>query len=224
MSHLLPHNFSIFQFTFPHRERHKVLTPLFNIREFQSTFPHGERLCRSRYSSYAFSVSIHVPARGTTYCIIFGAATQAVSIHVPARGTTCRKISGTPSAQRFQSTFPHGERPQPVDGKDTSPVCFNPRSRTGNDPTADFIPCAVFGFQSTFPHGERPLHRFFNFSAVTGVSIHVPARGTTAGGIPGEYPGSVSIHVPARGTTQEQRKRQGNAKVSIHVPARGTTA
>ena len=79
-------------------------------------------------------------------------------------------------------------------------TCFNPRSRTGNDTNflqIDFllypfqstfphgerqhltcIDCIRAVFQSTFPHGERLLVRY-NQDGVEGVSIHVPARGTT---------------------------------------------
>ena len=77
---------------------------------FQSTFPHGERLVFMRRTDMQELVSIHVPARGTTY---------GCSDPFYADGT-------------FQSTFPHGERHDPcaaVPGKRS----FNPRSRTGND-------------------------------------------------------------------------------------------
>ena len=82
--------------------------------------------------------------------------------------------------------------------------------------------------------------------AVTIVSIHVPARGTTLFGIKHSCIAIVSIHVPARGTTdlegaiaahkpgfqstfpQGERRAQYQIQdmpelVSIHVPARGTT-
>ena len=79
-----------------------------------------------------------------------------------------------------------------------------------------------------------------------GVSIHVPARGTTPRACLFRFRHKVSIHVPARGTTAESVRRDadegfqstfphgerrackairpGQAVVSIHVPARGTTA
>ena len=55
-------------------------------------------------------VSIHVPARGTTcssfkYSLVF-----QVSIHVPARGTTRGQHEALDHTGKFQSTFPHGER------------------------------------------------------------------------------------------------------------------
>ena len=77
---------------------------------------------------------------------------------------------------------------------------FNPRSREGND--METIPSDTEG---------------------TKVSIHVPARGTTAlPPVSPEVP-PVSIHVPARGTTAAGFYFMGANDVSIHVPARGTT-
>ena len=55
----------------------------------------------------------------------------------------------------FQSTFPHGERRSIKDGGKNESYSFNPRSRTGND---------VPGHQRV---------------RACKVSIHVPARGTT---------------------------------------------
>ena len=121
----------------------------------------------------------------------------------------------------FQSTFPHGERP-----------------------FSSVLLTSHLQFQSTFPHGERqeytrPATEWY------GVSIHVPARGTTgstqdsvdqyksfnprsrtgndAREIMSEVLGAVSIHVPARGTTLLFYDYDDPKAVSIHVPARGTT-
>ena len=56
-----------------------------------------------------------------------------VSIHAPTRGAT-RTISVKVRNFLFQSTLPHGERPQSL-----------------------FHPHFVAAFQSTLPHGERPV-------------------------------------------------------------------
>ena len=144
---------------------------------FQSTFPQGERLYRDGYyvgkivsihvpargTTYAFrsfcnrrfSVSIHVPARGTTLRLVQALSTHPVSIHVPARGTTGFINSFTIANLRFQSTFPQGERPVHGD------AWFS-----------------VTMFQSTFPQGER-LNASKSDLTSSLVSIHVPARGTT---------------------------------------------
>ena len=101
---------------------------------FQSTRPHGARLPAILRILRTGLVSIHAPARGAT---LFGASRRAnisVSIHAPARGATVdgacadslrsrfnpRARTGrdaSPSAIReveilFQSTRPHGARPQ----------------------------------------------------------------------------------------------------------------
>ena len=102
--------------------------------------------------------------------------TSAVSIHVPARGTT------RDSATRRRSY-----------------LCFNPRSRKGNDNDATEITVQQV------------------------VSIHVPARGTTQQDIYDLRAKQVSIHVPARGTTLALFLLSDRCEVSIHVPARGTT-
>ena len=103
-----------FQSTFPRGER--LLQSVNQCPEilFQSTFPRGERRHRHYMPGYPTRVSIHVPARGTTYIgsIIPDAVycfnprsregndlplsqlypVLPVSIHVPARGTTHREI------------------------------------------------------------------------------------------------------------------------------------
>ena len=80
---------------------------------------------------------------------------SSVSIHVPARGTTPPWPPGYPQIWRFQSTFPQGERPDTISqhraggnvsihvpARGTTQLqqlrqhlvnSFNPRSRKGND-------------------------------------------------------------------------------------------
>ena len=145
-------------------------------------------------------VSIHVPARGTTSRFYVRSLNSKVSIHVPARGTTAGVPSFMEFLTLFQSTFPRGERLELLPSRLLS-YCFNPRSREGNDLYP--APPSLFSisFQSTFPRGERhrpdqellPRPPGFNprsregndcakpskFRTFKGVSIHVPARGTT---------------------------------------------
>ena len=76
--------------------------------QFQSTFPRGERPHHSA-PSVITSISIHVPAWGTTHSRRTRHYESSISIHVPAWGTAFLVwlmlcwIS-------FQSTFPRGER------------------------------------------------------------------------------------------------------------------
>ena len=59
---------SAFQSTFPRGERRGMTrSRAGHESRFQSTFPRGERLSRYRQRTGATKVSIHVPARGTTY-------------------------------------------------------------------------------------------------------------------------------------------------------------
>ena len=79
----------------------------------------------------------------------------------------------------FQSTFPRGERRIPAAGEPGNNN-FNPRSRVGND--------------AHVAAGEGAGH---------GISIHVPAWGTTKAWIEDQRGYAISIHVPAWGTTKE---------------------
>ena len=121
---------------------------------------------------------------------------------------------------------------------------FNPRARTGHDSSLRETKKRLLTFQSTCPHGAR--HSWCVFcSSSHGISIHVPARGTTRQTRRLTCRSQISIHVPARGTTSENwgsievvhnfnpRARTGHDinpwlktqgyEISIHVPARGTT-
>ena len=99
----------------------------------------------------------------------------------------------------FQSTFPRGERPD-------SPTRlfsidnFNPRSRVGNDNIS------------------------YHNTTLTGISIHVPAWGTTILAELSKYAKRISIHVPAWGTTIIWSFFKNHMGISIHVPAWGTTS
>ena len=121
----------------------------------------------------------------------------------------------------FQSTFPQGERLNPVIVNCLFQLCFNPRSRKGNDSVLYFFynPTVVsihVPARGTTP--EQVIQKPFVL-----VSIHVPARGTTRHAYYPRYEYTVSIHVPARGTTVLSGLQKRADCVSIHVPARGTT-
>ena len=164
-----------------------------------------------------------------------------ISIHVPAWGTTPPSIQ-LPPENGFQSTFPRGERPfkfwyhaKTIQFQSTFPRGERRKKRL------HCIKCPVF--QSTFPRGERQqlfnIHGFYSYfnprsrvgndNAVSfffsdmGISIHVPAWGTTAFFVSRlTYP-VISIHVPAWGTTMSKFVFIGSLEISIHVPAWGTT-
>ena len=104
---------------------------------------------------------------------------RQISIHVPTRGTTSADRN-LEARVLFQSTCPRGARL-------CSPAClirdtnFNPRAHEGHD-AAD-TECRMS----------------------TGISIHVPTRGTTRGDVVGGRCRGISIHVPTRGTTRRHR-------------------
>ena len=79
-------------------------------------------------------------------------------------------------------------------------------------------------FQSTFPRGER-LDMKRDLSKTYGISIHVPAWGTTHFRCNVWNIFTISIHVPAWGTTPAAFVAViAFVTISIHVPAWGTTA
>ena len=121
-----------------------------------------------------FSVSIHVPAKGTTAQRWKSTTGNYVSIHVPAKGTTIDSVKII-FLFGFQSTFPRRERRSDlrdnaesrrvsihVPAKDRilpriyyQGASFNPRSREGNDGGSLCRADGVKLFQSTFPRRER---------------------------------------------------------------------
>ena len=166
-----------FQSTFPRGER----PPGRSIADaqvlFQSTFPRGER--RLRILPYADSLigfnprsregndapaMYHRPAfvgfnprsrEGNDNIQSYYQSYLSVSIHVPARGTT---ISVLPSSSRSS--------------------CFNPRSREGNDIPPKISARTLRSFNPRSREGNDALRHRISLAVI--VSIHVPARGTTA--------------------------------------------
>ena len=131
-------------------------------------------------NSVAGTISIHVPAWGTTITDISTVCNALISIHVPAWGTTMMEFSFLHSQIIFQSTFPRGERPQQSGGGTMTII-----------------------FQSTFPRGERRQRgkqneRFFYFNPRSRVGNDIDE-------IYENKKSNISIHGPAWGTTQPRR-------------------
>ncbi len=133
-------------------------------------------------------ISIHVPSWGTTKVHVVAADVLAISIHVPSWGTTqierfyesTNKFQSTfPRGERrkqlrkelaiclFQSTFPRGERHDQASAMANSMKNFNPRSLVGNDGKFSQIffvfLCNKYNF-STFYY---PFSLFFSVIHVT---------------------------------------------------------
>ena len=144
----------------------------FNPRSRTGNDPVGI-YCKERI----YQVSIHVPARGTTF-------TTPLNV----RNHACfnpRSRTGNDGESGWSEIKSCSFNPRSRTGNDDhikpalrDDKCFNPRSRTGNDGPSGFSILVYGSFQSTFPHGER-RSRLVRHSAFVGVSIHVPARGTT---------------------------------------------
>ena len=101
---------TVFQSTLPQGERRMGAMTLVEYRIFQSTLPQGERRQIIRLISYAFSISIHAPARGATRATTNGYLYDSISIHAPARGATKFYQAMQQYYGLFQSTLPQGER------------------------------------------------------------------------------------------------------------------
>ena len=153
----------------------------------------------SNFGTALITISIHVPAWGTTYLSMVFCACVIISIHVPAWGTT------------YESSI-----------KTLEQLDFNPRSRVGNDFIAVSSMHLATRFQSTFPRGER-RNKKERANTYIRISIHVPAWGTT--NLDGNTSSKIyiSIHVPAWGTTYQIVDIGLRMLISIHVPAWGTT-
>ena len=133
---LTPHHYptdDLFQSTHPHGVR---LIRYSNERrhiEFQSTHPHGvrPRLQKSLKSKIpSFNPRTHTGCdSGLQFLDKFP---WLVSIHAPTRGATIRSRKNTIPRYMFQSTHPHGVRPQ-----------------------WDVKTLVEYLFQSTHPHGVR---------------------------------------------------------------------
>ena len=122
---------------------------------FQSTHPHGVRHDAALALCQRQGVSIHAPTWGATACV--HAVPPRCRCFNPRTHMGCdymRSIT-LASVAVFQSTHPHGVRPEK---------------------------CSIFAasirFQSTHPHGVR-LIKFVRIKHLIYVSIHAPTWGAT---------------------------------------------
>ena len=120
-----------FQSTLPRRERPEIFAKHTGIPAFQSTLPRRERHCtnefrrdtknfnpRSREGSDDSlpdidplgEISIHAPAKGATFIVVFVFVVICISIHAPAKGATFLPCSAAYLQIQFQSTLPRRER------------------------------------------------------------------------------------------------------------------
>ena len=130
------------------------------IGRFYSHFnPRTREGCDTNAAVLSFQkwISIHAPARGATFCVLYKVIIFPISIHAPARGATVTNSQASNLA-----------------------VDFNPRTREGCDRAgrlADAF-CQI-RFQSTHPRGVRRAGNDEKIN-LRSISIHAPARGATA--------------------------------------------
>ena len=187
--------------------------------DFQSTLPHGERHCGVVWLVTSPVLSIHAPTRGATQQHYPAFSKASLSIHAPTRGATLRG-EGSRKHGNFQSTLPHGERPDVKPGINITNYLSIHAPTRGATFTIPFSPVTK-NFQSTLPHGERlrsatSCHSIpsFNPRSHTGSDGHKPARyGFGVAFNPRSHTGSdpccftivltseLSIHAPTRGAT-----------------------
>ena len=147
-----------------------------NLVEFQSTRLHGARRRAAWKAAVLPTVSIHAPARGATEQ---GDLLGALACFNPrARtGRDIMSIALREDGQSFQSTRPHGARPdvhQALHGHQPVSIHAPARGATWRHCRAWSIP----RFQSTRPHGAR-RSMWKPYLPRGCVSIHAPARGAT---------------------------------------------
>ena len=174
----------------------KHTTMIFRI--FQSTFPRGER---------PNSQTVHK-------------AGNTISIHVPAWGTTTPQCA----YPTFHSDFNPRSRvgnDRPMSFQRNTHLYFNPRSRVGNDGIHKCVILIMQYFNPRSRVGNDDLSGSSNCFRT--ISIHVPAWGTTGSRHTIWRHIKISIHVPAWGTTYLNQCFVDFFIISIHVPAWGTT-
>ena len=210
-------------------------------KKFQSTLPHGERhLVKRRHVAVAyFNPRSRMGSDPIGINIVISG--DVISIHAPAWGAT-QGNAARMVAYQFQSTLPHGERPDSRHSQDMS-CYFNPRSRMGSD-SRRWMDLRCAGFQSTLPHGERhpsPIRStstwYFNPRSRMGsdgggrqwriVSRDFNPRSRMGSdlGLYGQLAAErrISIHAPAWGATAADASGGLFHVISIHAPAWGAT-
>ncbi len=190
---------------------------------FQSTSPRGGRREFMVDKILLLSISIHVPARGTT------CTSRSVSFDTgnfnprPREGDDLPRGNFKTLAWEFQSTSPRGGRQKWIVAiylLFEISIHVPARGTTSDCPSSR---CVHSEFQSTSPRGGR---RFSIRQSACGfpISIHVPARGTTTIQEDTMKAGEFQSTSPRGGRQISARRSIISDLISIHVPARGTTA
>ena len=124
--------------------------------QFQSAPPHGGRRPAATPIDQLCPVSIRAPARGATRLICGARAVEYVSIRAPARGATGGDVTREVLICRVSIRAPARGATRRGSQSPSDPRCFNPRPRTGGDPSGVAPFPVTSTFQSAPPHGGRP--------------------------------------------------------------------
>ena len=126
---------------------------------------------------HTVGISIHVPAWGATANEKKKRLVTDISIHVPAWGTTLNTILCVWQFCYFNPRSRVGND-RTNKGRSNCTQYFNPRSRVGNDSgrNAAYIICIYFNPRSRVGNDGCSNNKCYNFQ----ISIHVPAWGTTS--------------------------------------------
>ena len=173
-----------FQSTRPHGARPTSRSACSKRLKFQSTRPHGARQFK-KLKFYFKYVSIHAPARGATKTYSLSARHNSCFNPRARTGRDWASPTTPERVQEFQSTRPHGARPD-VYSRMTKKSKFQSTrphgARLGRQRWLTLkTQFQYLGFHATFqstrPHGARPLAK--QDDRLADVSIHAPARGAT---------------------------------------------
>ncbi len=152
-AHIVPKPTIRFQSTHPHGVRRRINITSASKTGFNPRTPHGVRLQVCSLQVCSMQVSIHAPARGATLSSPCAGPPFRVSIHAPARGATLIHFTLI-LLILFQSTHPHGVRPQKL------PVCWRL-------------------LVSIHAPARGATDEYLDKLMQENVSIHAPARGAT---------------------------------------------
>ena len=228
----------LFQSTCPRGARHLFIHCIESFIDFNPRARVGHDSIKDSFP-FSSSISIHVPAWGTTYPGIVTTTTTIFQSTCP-RGARPLHTAQPAVWQLFQSTCPRGARLGPrhparlgaisihvpawgtttVNVVSYSLIYFNPRARVGHDVRCSYNKpaCVHFNPRARVGHDDNiSISHIGPF-----ISIHVPAWGTTFF----VFPNTISCRFQStcpRGARPLNHSPYPFREISIHVPAWGTT-
>ena len=118
----------------------------------------GATCCRTGCRTGCRAISIHAPTWGATGLYKYTQAPDFISIHAPTWGATAGCPAKPSKSSIFQSTHPHGVRPEP-DFRDSRLLAISIHAPTWGATKFSWSQSRCDQFQSTHPHGVRRAHQ-----------------------------------------------------------------